>query len=506
MTYPTPTGVGADILGAGYGSGLITGNYGTSREAWEEMVFQSLLSRYSSGEGGSGWATGDFNSPYGRPDPNDFGSGTYGPQTVQFIKQFVRNEGATSNWVQENFGPPPEQSTTWMPDPNSPSSLQGTWEQRSAFDAEQSALDRQHDREMQAADNAAMLAAAGISADAQRYSADRSAEASMFAAREATARTSMEIAASWREAQLRDATQRYIAEGDWGVQKWVTQENNTAAMERLQLQLGFERERLAQDAIAEKNRHHENMVGLALEVAKYDAELAGSPRNWAAYAAWLQNRNIVVNGMTLAMAAQEVPEQTINPAEVAAQDPIAGQQALVSGQSGGSQMQVTPEQLQEILTVNTGAPQGTTAQQMAGGALPQHQPSMGVEDLEGVTDYGELANQLMGVNPLAPTNQDYSQQNLQAMVNSLSTGSGQQTAQFGAYGGPTVNAMGVDIGREVEGSQVDYRKFTDLLPSQQQAKVGGVESVRGPWGAGDWIKEMNASRPKGGGAGTAAFG
>ena len=72
----------------------------------------------------------------------------------------------------------------------------------------------------------------------------------------------------------------------------------------------------------------------------------------------------------------------------------------------------------------------------------------------------------------------------------------ERVASFGAYGGPTTNALGIDI-PEASGQQVDYRQFSRLLPSEQQAKVGAVESVRGSSGVSDFIKEMESARPKG---------
>jgi len=100
------------------------------------------------------------------------------------------------------------------------------------------------------------------------------------------------------------------------------------------------------------------------------------------------------------------------------------------------------------------------------------------------------------MNPAAATEADASQQNLQNIANNLTTANRPRVASFGAYGGPTTNALGIDI-PEASGQQVDYRQFSRLLPSEQQAKVGAVESVRGSSGVSDFIKEMESARPKG---------
>lgn len=499
MTYPTPTSVGgaANI-------GMVTPDHAGSYEEWYDRVVGDLVTRFVSGEGGEGWADPSFSSPWGRPDANDYGNpeGTVSWATVNFVENYVTNEAANSPYITSTYGAPPTRHATYVQDPNSASSVQGTYAERAADQARENALNRERDLELQARSDAAANYRAELGASVEREGiASRERIAGMQEAG-ATQRTQMQIDASWREAQLADATRRYIAEGDWAVQKWVVETQEAGALERLQLQLDFEREALAQEAVAEANRHQENMIGLALEVAKYDAELASNPANLYAYAAWLQNRNIVVNGMTLAMAQQEVPIQAIDPAEVAntTGDNIAGlaqQQALVTGASGGSAQPTTPEQLQEIIAGATGAPAGTTAQQLAGGAIPQQQPSPSAEQLGASTDYGALANQLLGLNPLAPNEADTSQQNLQAIASGLNVGGNAQTpAGFGAYGGPRTNALGVEI-PQVTGQEVDYRKFTNLLPTEQQGVFAGVKSLRGQAGQTDFIAEMERSRPKG---------
>lgn len=510
-TSPRPTttqqGPGVTATGTLPPQGYVSPDYAGSYQEWFETAVQILLERYSSGEGGSGWAEEGFQSPYGTPNPNDFGNNTISWQTENFVENFVREAGDSSNWILENIGPPPDRDATYIQDPNSASAIQ---QGQQDFTASENAKDREFTAEQNAADRAAAAERARISAEATKYSADVSAAASRYAADQATARTQMQIDNAWRIAKMDDATRRYIAEGDWGVQKWVTTENNRAAMARLERQIEFDEKALAQRAIEEKNRHREQMVGLAMEVAKYDAELAASPRNLMKYAAWLQNRNIVVNGMSLAMAAQEVPEDMIDPEEVAETtgDNLAAMQtaqeteALVSGQSGGMQQQLTPEELDQIVsgataTDITGQQQG--AQQLASTfpgqeMLPQKQTSLSAEQLESM-DPQAIANDLLGSNPLAPTQGDFSTQNLQSLMDATRTG-GTDQAGFGAYSGPTTNALGVEI-PEVSGKDVDFREFSDLLPTEQGVKLSGIESVRGPSGVNDFAEEMLRSRPKG---------
>lgn len=501
MIVPTSIGGAGNI-------GMVTPDYTGSYDEWFDTAVGTLLREYKTGAGGQGWADANFTSPYGRPDPADYGDERRltSLNTVRFIENYVKNEGTRSPAIQELVGSPPDRRATYVNDPNSASSIYGSF----ADKAKESALDRAAEREKWQGQEAGANARAEMSAAVEREGiASRERVAGMQEAG-ATQRTTMQIDASWREATLADATRRYVAEGDWGTQKWVVEKQEAGSLQRLQLQLAFNREALAQDAIAEKNRHQESLIGLALEVAKYDAELAGNPANLYAYAAWLKNRNVVVNGMTVAMAAQEVPLNAIDPAEVAGAGDMVGaltqQQALVSGQSGGSQQQVTPEQLQQIIQSTSGAPAGTTAQLLAGGAVPQQQTSPSAEQLGQTSDPAALANQLLGLNPVAPNAADVSQPNLQALASGLNVaGTAPTAAGFGAYGGPRTNALGVEI-PQVSGQEVDYRKFAALLPTEQQNLLGGVKSVRSSAGMTDFAKELELSRPKGRVAGAFSFG
>lgn len=297
-------------------------------------------------------------------------------------------------------------------------------------------------------------------------------------------------------ALLDDLTRRYIAEGDWGVQRYVVEQNNAGALERLNLELGFQREDLAQRAIAERNRHHEGMVGLALEVAKYDAELAAQPRNWLKYAGWLKNRDIVVSGLSLSMAAEAVPEEGMDPNEGAAADPVSsiaaasGQEPAASGpQPGGINLDGDPSQIaRDLLAKNPmsgvdgvdNSPENLAAiaasldtsgnQDPSGGGLPAasgQQPAAGAQQPAGPM----VADANVAANAVAPA---------------------QPSAATGAPD-PLTN-----------GARNDYRKWRNLLPSQQEMKAGQVE-YQGKY-FGDWQEELERNRPKGGYAGSVSYG
>lgn len=482
-------------VGGATAAGKVTYDYSGSRDEWEERVIRALISRYKQGLGGM---PGYGDASIGKPAEEDFGTPDkpLSYQTVQYFENYVKKFGASDPWILENFGTPPERRATYVDDPNSRSSVEGTWKERSEFQASENQKDR----------------------DAQMAIAQLQANTQLQSVRE-------RIAADLSIAAMEDATRRYIAEGDWGVQKYIAELQEKGAMDRLLLELGARDKDRAQRAIEERNRHHEAMVGLALEIAKYDAELAAEPRNWLKYAAWLQNRDVVVNGLTLTMAAQLVPEDQIDPQEVAQsggssmavyQTAVEQYQALISGQSGGSMQPLTQEM------VNSWQPQGgpgVGGMQLPPGAatmwqerysagqgeMKPAQPTIGAQQLAGVTDYGALARQLLGMNPLESSAAQASQENLQGISNSLRTtmSGGGRVASFGNYTGPTTNALGVTVS-EPTGQKVDYRQFSRLLPSQQQMKLGEISSL-GRYEP-DFIKEMEKSRPKGFATGAASFG
>lgn len=502
---PTSVG-GANALGQ------VTGDYVGSRNEYDDYVIDTLIRNYKTGAGG---LPGYGDASIGQPNQADFGTPErpLSPQTQKYFEDYVTRFAGNDPWILDNFGQPPGRGATYQQDPNSPAAVTGSYADRARDSAAENALDRASSERIAAGNNAVGMA--GVAADRERTASNERVAGMQEAG--ATSRVQMQIEGSWREAMLADATRRYVAEGDWGVQKWVTSENNTAAMARLQMQLQFDREALAQQAVVEKQRHHEQMIGLALEVAKYDAELAGSPRNWLKYAGWLKSRNVIVNGMTLAMAAQEVNESEIDPgtvaestgsnvAAIAAQ--TEAQQIQTGGQSGGatSTQNAFGADMQELLfgadQTHNGQPVNATATPTMG----QQQATPSPEELAGVTDYSAFAKKLLGMNPLAPATEEASVPNLEAISAGLQTGGGQRKAGFGAWTGPTTNALGMNV-NEISGKDTNYKQFASLLPTEQEMKVGEVASIRGDAGISDWVAEMERSRPKGGGgSGSLAWG
>jgi len=468
VTYPTSPG-------GAYQVGKVSPDLVGSRQSWDEVVAADLAAK---------WMLGTLNIPdisggsIGSPDQANWGqpNSVMSRQTKTYWERYVRQFGADDPTIIGMYGPAPTRDATYVNDPNSRSALEGTFAEKAA----EAAKNRASNEGIAAAGNAAQIASANIQANAQITA------------------TRMSTENAWRIAQLDDATRRYVAEGDWGVQKWVTTANNEGAMARLQLELGQRDEELAQRAVEARDRHAEAMTGLALEVAKYDAELAASPRNWLKYAAWLKDRDILVNGITLAMAAQEVPQSTINPAQVAST-------------SGSNLAAIQTAQEAQQPTEPGGAPAATTgpgtqpaaAPASPGATYPGPQAQTATATPPAQETPADMARRLLG--SFQQTSAETTPEALQATVNSLGTTGRTSGYQSTSSGGTATNQQGINI-PEYQGKDVDYRNFGRLLPVQQQMKAGAVASVRGDAGTADWVAEMEKSRPKGGNASIATFG
>lgn len=438
----------------------------------------ALQEAWTSGSG----ALFDWISTQRRPMEN---TGTMSRQSLDFFIRMLENASPSGDpWVTSQFGTPPGSRATYGMDPNDPASLQAGSQ---AWLSGENALDRLND----AAERASREAVASIYANAQIRSSEIDAASRIQSAQiDAAARVQsvqMQVEGSWRIAVLEDATRRYIADGDWGVQRELAQLREQGMMDRLLLELESRDEDRAQRALEARQLHHREMIGLALEVAKYDAALAAEPRNWLAYASWLGNRGAVVNGLSLAMAADMVPELD---AEVAAAN---------TGAPAGAVAVATAEEVRAEGGADpaAGARDVTPPAETAGAppqAPPQGQPDYTVAgvDLGAVTDYGALANYLMGRDPNAANEQPTPEQLAQAQAQYDTS---QRVPGFAAWEGPTTNALGMTV--NPQGQSVDYRNFRELLPTQQEMKVGEVTSVRGKFGAQDFFKEMERSRPKG---------
>mgnify|MGYP000947247310 CR=1 FL=1 len=464
--------------------GYTSTDYTGSADEWEQVVARSLLDRYLRGDqsmldnlsfGGTG-----------QPDRADFGStigggtGTVSAQTQAWALDYARNYAAKDPWIMSQFGAPPSRRATY----DEPYGQK----QHDVWSSGEAAKDRTFQAGENAADRAARIQEAQISANAQVESAGIYAGASRYAADQQLAGVRLNVENDWKIAVMQDATNRYIAEGNWGTQKYIAELQERGQLERLQMQLAQDDKHLAQSAEQERNRHHEAMMGLALEVAKYDAELAAQPRNWLKYAAWLKSRDIVVNGLSLAMAAQEVPDDAISPQTV--QDTtgsgIAAYQTaqdVQSGQSGGS---TGPEGANPF----AGPAMASTASAPSAGTLLDQQT---LDQM----DPGAFARQLLANSAQAS---DASPQNLQAAYNAVDTTGGGQGQPIQGFGGNTGGGSGYvtnGLGMQVQtlGQKNDYRKFTKLLPSAQEQNVAAAES--GGMYAQDYVGAMERSRPKG---------
>jgi hypothetical protein len=477
---------------AGLAAGMRSTNYAGSFDDYLWRNSRVLAEAYMRGELPPGSLTMDM-SPIGEASTGDWasgqvlgdgkngGTGRITEQTYQFFYNYLKAYGSQDPYLIQRFGEPPTRMATWE-DPNVVT--QGTFAQKSA----ENALDRTTQQNIANTYAGASVQSAQISADASRYGADQQ-----------LAGVTLSVNNAWRTAQLDDATRRYIAEGDWGVQKFIVQAQESGAMDRLKLELGQRDKELAQAAIGERDRHHEAMVGLVLEVAKYDSQLAGQPRNWVAYAAWLQNRGMVVNGLNLGAVAQMLPETSLNPMEIANSANAQGAaiaavqtaEAAASAQASGGQQSSSAGTQQQTAATTTGG-QGQQQQEAAAGGY-----TVAGVNLDS-TDYTGMANQLLGIGGgggTAPTTEQ-----LQQTYDSIQ-GQGRQP-NFGAWGGPTTNSLGMVI--NPNGAKRDFRRWSSLLPSQQEMDLGAVASV-GKYEP-DFVQEMQASRPKGATRGAAAYG
>lgn len=485
---PAPTFASDSVAAA---AGFRSSNYTGSYEDWLNRAATALANRYMRGErvfDNFSGATG----PIGQPDGSDFNSGAGGgtghisTQTYDFFMNYLKTYAASDPYIGQQFGSPPTQHATW--EDASPGATQvktqGTFEQQTNATA-------QRDANQQASDERR----AQIAADASRYDADQQ-----------LAGVKLKVGNDWATAVMQDATSRYVAEGQWGVQKYVAELQEKGQMDRLQLELAQNDKQLAQEALAERDHHQEAMVGLIMQVADYDQKLASEPHNWVAYATWLKDRGQVVNGLSLATVATSSIANSINPAEVAnsAGSPGAGiaaiqenvvqqKQAAATQQVGAQTAGTGPQQpgAQQPQGVNTAQP--VTAQPAAQGAPG----TINGIDLNN-PDYVSLANQILG---LGGNGTPPSTEQLQATYDSLK-GQGSHQQGFGDWSGATTNSLGMKV--NPLGQKNDFRRYASLLPSQQSMLLGADTST-GKYEP-DYVQELNRSRPKGAVQGAAAWG
>lgn len=468
MTQPTNT----TITNQGQDPYTISPDYDGSYQQWINDNAHAMAQRYAAGDQSMLDNLSGATGPVGQPLRSDFGTRNVSDQTVQFFKRYLQAYGKSDPYIAEAFGPPPGRQATYGQSPNSPSSL-GNANNQNDIDVED--IRGKNDRDLADINNSAAAARQKAADDA------------------AYARSKGQWDSDYRIASMQDATNRYRSEGDWGVQKYVAELGNKGALDRLMLQLGFDRERLALDAKTQRDAMDLEYKKLALDIAKYDADLAGQPQNVWKYAAWLQKRGQVVNGLNMAMAASIVPAESISAATVG-NSGIPGAAAIATTFMDETQQQPQGQQPQ-------------VAWEGAGSVAPpmtNQQGNFSPQGLQQTTDYAALTNQLLNRNPLqadAP-----SQGDMQAITTSRTNelaGVGGGQGGFGSWQGPTTNALGVNVG-DPSGQKVDYRKFHDAPWAQQQMKLADVNSV-GMF-TNDFLGQLERSRPKGNAAGPAAWG
>lgn len=535
------------------GPGQVSYDYSGSAEEDFQRVVRDLIRRYVLGLGG----IGSDDPELGRPSQEDYASGKdgqvgqYSNATQQYWERFVRKYRSTDPFMLENYGPPPSKNATFQPDPEGQAAnnqWQGTENEKDrALEREleagrlgESAADRAARERMAAAElasremltrleqeaetnrlNARIAADAAENEKARTFQSGESALERAFREQQAsmdrdlareresaeTNRVQMGIDSDWKIAQLQDITRRYEAEGTWGVQKYVAELQEKGALERLQLELNLREKEMAQEAIAEGNRHHAEMVRLTLEVAKYDAEIAAEPRNWLKYAAWLDNRGQVVNGLTLAMASEEIPEESISGADLAASQ-LPGTNVEAAAAPAPT---TAPPPTANAPAASTGE---ANAQALAGTPQQQTQPSpytVNGVDLEN-RNYGELLNQILGPNA-GQAGVDNSQANLSNILAGLDTtgqlspgqtGSPAQQAPVGSGNGGSPQIGAALAGFNATGRHQDYRKFAQKSPVQQQMIAGAVEGKGVSFD--DFLFDLNKARPRGGRTGAVSYG
>jgi hypothetical protein len=454
-TYPQPK---FGTISEGKEYGFIPIRTRGTYEEWRETVISALVQRYLKGDQSMLDSLSGATGPLGQPNRADFGSATGGKngqesvETYRFFERYVDMYGASDPWLREMFGSPPSEHAEWV---------------RPWLTSDESIALQQQEYETRLA-VAQIESATTLQATAMRVGAD------------------LQIAA------MENATRRYIAEGEWGVQRQLAKMQEAGTMARFLMDLGFRYDELVVRAQAERNRHHEAMLALINEVAKYDAQLAAEPRNWVAYAAWLRNRNIVVNGMTLGAAAHAFADADIDPGECA-NTPF--------GQSIGGLIAYYTAYLN---TLNGGDSLPTYAGPDAGDVqtgftfewtAPNLQPPTG-QQLSTQTgfDYEELANEVL-------PQQNYSTEELQQAYDDVDASGGATDTQ-GYWSGPTKNALDMEI--NPLGHKNKFQTFLNYTPAQQQMNIGAAASV-GRYDK-DYLAEFTKATPRGRSSGGIQYG
>jgi hypothetical protein len=191
-------------------------------------------------------------------------------------------------------------------------------------------------------------------------------------------------------------------------------------------------------------------------------------------------------------AAMEAANSPFPVGQVAAAQEIAvSQQGLADGSSGGS----TAPPGADIMSMMAQAGQSQVPAQ--GGAAPYTVAGANLES----TNYGDLARQLLGMQPGEATRVPTTAELQQAYDSTSTTG---RRPGFGEWTGNVTTRQGVEV--NPSGHLENYTNFKNLLPTQQEMRLGAVQQVRGKWGVNDFLAEMERARPKGTVSGAAGLG
>ena len=280
----------------------------------------------------------------------------------------------------------------------------------------------------------------------------------------------------------------YVAGDRAGVAEYLADlaEANPAQMERL-IPMFTTWDQVKVNAQSVANQHEQAMLSLAASVAQFDAELAAQPRNWIQYGAWLRNSGQLVNGLTLAMAAREVPDDQI--AGLSAGDSVGdmlnAQTKMRGGSVGGRETDPTTGQTVQPQDAGTGggitptvSQAQPTAQQPAR-AAPQPTAQQQRADAAG----DDVSRRLTAYLSNRPTFDIGAYQQAASQLQTTSTR------------GPT-NALGINVG-ETRGGEVHAPSYFSFTPGERELKRGLVESVRGRGTFQDFEQEIETARPKG---------
>lgn len=468
-TMPTsrPTfGGPQDAFAAGY---FVT-NYNGSWQQWRDGVVSAMIQAYIRGDQSMLDRMAGATGPIGQPNRDDFGSATGGNNgqvstaTRMFFERFVDMYWDSDPYIKEMFGNAPQRT------------------------------DLQYERPWLTSDEQIKLAQQQMEKD--WAIANLQAGTQLTIARE---RNATDIAI----ANMENMTRRYIAEGEWGVQREIAALAEMGRLTSFVMELGFRYDDLALRAQQERNRHHEAMVALVTEVAKYDAQLAAEPRNWIAYASWLQNKGMVVNQLTLGVAAQAIADSDI-PQTVVSNS--------TAGQSLGGMISTYLGMIQQTYQRGLAGPAGggSGGAGSAGGPNPNSDftftipgtnisfdytpPDKSAFSTETGVDYGQLLNEI------SPQKKFDLEQLQEAYAGVDASGGARDTS--GYYAGPTTNALGMSV--NPLGHKNRFSQFLNMSPAQQEMNVAAGSSVGKP--EQDYLKEFTKATPRGKAGGVAQYG